>query len=208
MRGQPAPPPGTGPHGWDRAMIAQGMFHLAHSASGEEISEYHLQAGIAACHCAAPDYAATDWQQILSLYDRLVEFDDSGGGAEPRRGARGDSRATGRHRSRGGDSDLQSLDSYYCSTRCKANSSCGSITPAPPPATSARRCNWLKSGRAALPRPRLKDCETHPRGRPDEDQIQTVCAAIAASKPLRLLSGVGRIVREDREGVRGAGECG
>lgn len=62
---------------WDRAMIAQGMLHLAHSAAGDEISEYHLQAGIASCHCAAPDYAATDWRQILALYDRLVGFDDS-----------------------------------------------------------------------------------------------------------------------------------
>jgi RNA polymerase sigma-70 factor (ECF subfamily) len=62
---------------WDRSMMARGMFHLAESAAGEEISEYHLQAGIAACHCAAKDYASTDWLQILALYDRLVEFDDS-----------------------------------------------------------------------------------------------------------------------------------
>ena len=58
-------------------MIARGMFHLAQSAAGSEISEYHLQAGIAACHCAAKDYASTDWPQILSLYDKLAEFDDS-----------------------------------------------------------------------------------------------------------------------------------
>src|SRR5438128_11908699 len=62
---------------WDRPMIARGMFHFARSAAGEQISEYHLQAGIAACHCAAKDYEATDWRQILSLYDRLVEFDNS-----------------------------------------------------------------------------------------------------------------------------------
>jgi RNA polymerase sigma-70 factor (ECF subfamily) len=62
---------------WDQPTIARGLFHLAQSAAGPEISEYHLQAGIAACHCAARDYAATDWRQILSLYDRLVEFDDS-----------------------------------------------------------------------------------------------------------------------------------
>jgi RNA polymerase sigma-70 factor (ECF subfamily) len=58
-------------------MIARGMFHFAQSAAGEEITEYHLQAGIAACHCAAKDYESTDWRQILSLYDRLVEFDNS-----------------------------------------------------------------------------------------------------------------------------------
>jgi len=62
---------------WDQAMIARGMFHFAQSAAGEEFSEYHLEAGIAACHCAAKDYESTDWQQILSLYDRLIEFDQS-----------------------------------------------------------------------------------------------------------------------------------
>src|SRR5947199_7685253 len=62
---------------WDQPLIAQGMFHFAQSAAGEEITEYHLQAGIAAFHCAAQDYESTDWRQILSLYDRLVEFDDS-----------------------------------------------------------------------------------------------------------------------------------
>jgi RNA polymerase sigma-70 factor (ECF subfamily) len=62
---------------WDQPVIARGMFHLARSATGGAITDYHLQAGIAACHCAAPDYASTDWRQILSLYDRLVEFDDS-----------------------------------------------------------------------------------------------------------------------------------
>jgi len=62
---------------WDREVIAQGMFHLAQSATGDEISEYHVQAGIAACHCAAADYASTDWPRILELYDRLMEFDNS-----------------------------------------------------------------------------------------------------------------------------------
>jgi len=62
---------------WDQPMIARGMFHIAHSAAGNELSEYHLQAGIAAVHCAARDYASTDWRQILEMYDRLVEFDDS-----------------------------------------------------------------------------------------------------------------------------------
>lgn len=62
---------------WNRPMMARGLFHFAQSAAGDEISEYHLQAGIAACHCAAPDYAATDWPQILDLYDHLIQFDDS-----------------------------------------------------------------------------------------------------------------------------------
>jgi RNA polymerase sigma factor (sigma-70 family) len=62
---------------WDRPMMARGMFHLAKSASGHDIGEYHLQAGIAACHCTANDYESTDWPRILSLYDRLMEIDNS-----------------------------------------------------------------------------------------------------------------------------------
>jgi RNA polymerase sigma factor (sigma-70 family) len=62
---------------WDKSMVARAMFHFAQSAAGEELSEYHLQAGIAACHCAAKDYESTDWRKILLLYDRLIEFDQS-----------------------------------------------------------------------------------------------------------------------------------
>jgi RNA polymerase sigma factor (sigma-70 family) len=62
---------------WDQAMIARGMSHLRESATGDAVSEYHLQAGIAACHATAMDYQSTDWARILSLYDRLMEFEDS-----------------------------------------------------------------------------------------------------------------------------------
>jgi len=62
---------------WDQAMIARGLYHLMQSTAGNEISEYHLQAAIAACHCAAQEYESTDWQRILSLYDRLIEMDES-----------------------------------------------------------------------------------------------------------------------------------
>src|SRR5438034_5780312 len=62
---------------WDQAMIARGMSHLHQSAAGEALSEYHLQAGIAACHATATNYSETDWSKILSLYDRLSEFDAS-----------------------------------------------------------------------------------------------------------------------------------
>jgi RNA polymerase sigma-70 factor (ECF subfamily) len=62
---------------WDQAMIARGLFHLMKSTEGDEISEYHIQAGIASCHCAAKDYESTDWPRILSFYDLLIEMDDS-----------------------------------------------------------------------------------------------------------------------------------
>ena len=62
---------------WDRRMIGRGIFHLQQSAAGEQLSVYHLQAGIAACHCTARDYESTDLRQILALYDQLVQIDDS-----------------------------------------------------------------------------------------------------------------------------------
>ena len=62
---------------WDQMMIVHGMSCLLESAVGGEISEFHLEAGIAACHATASDYRSTDWAKILSLYDRLMEFDDS-----------------------------------------------------------------------------------------------------------------------------------
>lgn len=62
---------------WNRAMIVRGITHLGQSAVGVDLTAYHLQAGIAACHCTALNYASTDWAQILSLYDRLIEIDHS-----------------------------------------------------------------------------------------------------------------------------------
>ncbi|PTX94656.1 sigma factor, ECF subfamily protein [Opitutus sp. ER46] len=56
---------------WDQALISRGLVELLAAAQGDEVSEYHLQAGIAACHCTAPDYASTDWRRILSHYDAL-----------------------------------------------------------------------------------------------------------------------------------------
>lgn len=62
---------------WDQELIARGLFHLAQAAQGSELSEYHVQAGIAACHCLAPDYASTDWQRILRHYDDLERIKPS-----------------------------------------------------------------------------------------------------------------------------------
>ncbi len=62
---------------WDQQLIAQGLMHLGHAAQGTEISEYHLQAGIAALHCLAPDYGSTDWEKILLHYDELMRLKPS-----------------------------------------------------------------------------------------------------------------------------------
>lgn len=57
---------------WDRRAIAAGFAHLRQAGQGDTVSDFHLQAGIAACHAAAEDFAATDWSAILGYYDRLV----------------------------------------------------------------------------------------------------------------------------------------
>ena len=62
---------------WDQAQIRRGMRHLAASGTGANVTRYHLEAGIAACHCLAPGFAATDWRQIVALYDLLLEQDGS-----------------------------------------------------------------------------------------------------------------------------------
>lgn len=62
---------------WDQAMIQRGVHCLALSAQGKTLSEYHLEAAIAACHTTAHDHNATDWERILMLYDQLLIRRDS-----------------------------------------------------------------------------------------------------------------------------------
>ena len=62
---------------WDRQFITRGMRHLEASASGDEITTYHVEAAIAACHAAAPSFEETDWRHIVSLYDELLEMNPS-----------------------------------------------------------------------------------------------------------------------------------
>ena len=45
--------------------------YLNAAAIGEELSDYHLEAAIAACHALAPTFEQTDWPRILSLYQML-----------------------------------------------------------------------------------------------------------------------------------------
>lgn len=62
---------------WDRALIDLGLRHLLAAAEGDALTEYHVQAGIAACHCLAPDSASTDWARILAHYDDLMRIKPS-----------------------------------------------------------------------------------------------------------------------------------
>jgi RNA polymerase sigma-70 factor, ECF subfamily len=58
--------------GWDAAAIARGMQHLDAATTGDALTVYHLEAGIAACHAAASRYEDTDWANIVDLYDALI----------------------------------------------------------------------------------------------------------------------------------------
>ena len=62
---------------WDRRLIALGFHHFDRSAAGQEFTDYHLQAAIASCHAAATRYELTNWEQIVRLYDVLVELNPS-----------------------------------------------------------------------------------------------------------------------------------
>ncbi len=56
---------------WEPALLDEGFLHLARSARGDQISRFHLEAGIAGCHARASSHATTDWAEIVKLYDML-----------------------------------------------------------------------------------------------------------------------------------------
>ena len=56
---------------WDQALIARGFAQLTRSASGGEVSDYHLEAAIASYHAQADSLESTNWQAIFYLYQLL-----------------------------------------------------------------------------------------------------------------------------------------
>ena len=62
---------------WSQAQIAEGAVLVGRALASRRIGPYTLQAAIAAVHAQAPTAAATDWSQIVSLYDVLVRADPS-----------------------------------------------------------------------------------------------------------------------------------
>lgn len=57
---------------WNIELINKGKQLLNRAAQGDALSEYHIEAAIAAYHCMAPSYEATDWQAILMYYNLLL----------------------------------------------------------------------------------------------------------------------------------------
>jgi RNA polymerase sigma-70 factor (ECF subfamily) len=59
---------------WDQNLVDDGLQLLDLSAKGAELSEYHLEAAIAAVHATAPSMQETNWAEIGSLYDTLMSI--------------------------------------------------------------------------------------------------------------------------------------
>lgn len=62
---------------WDHSAMAAGLRALDRASAGDRISSFHLEAGIAACHAAAPSWEDTDWPRIVELYDDLLALTGS-----------------------------------------------------------------------------------------------------------------------------------
>jgi RNA polymerase sigma factor (sigma-70 family) len=62
---------------WDRAAIVDAAALLERAARMGRPGPYQVQAAIVACHAESPSWEATDWPQILALYDVLARFDPS-----------------------------------------------------------------------------------------------------------------------------------
>ncbi|MEZ5293525.1 MAG: RNA polymerase sigma factor [Vicinamibacterales bacterium] len=62
---------------WDRARIAEGQRLVERAITSRRFGPYTLQAAIAAVHAEAPTSAATDWAEIVGLYDVLQRSDPS-----------------------------------------------------------------------------------------------------------------------------------
>jgi len=62
---------------WDDRLVAIGFRHFDRSMEGDEITEYHAQAAIAATYARAADPQSIDWPAVLLLYDQLLTINPS-----------------------------------------------------------------------------------------------------------------------------------
>ena len=62
---------------WNREQIAEGQALVERALASRRFGPYTLQAAIAAVHAEAASAAATDWPQIVGLYDVLLRADPS-----------------------------------------------------------------------------------------------------------------------------------
>jgi len=62
---------------WNREQIAEGSALVERALASQRFGPYTLQAAIAAVHAGAATAAATDWREIVGLYDLLLRADPS-----------------------------------------------------------------------------------------------------------------------------------
>ena len=62
---------------WNREQIAEGVQLVERALASRRFGPYTLQAAISAVHAEAPTAAATDWAEIVGLYDALLSLDAS-----------------------------------------------------------------------------------------------------------------------------------
>ena len=62
---------------WNRSQIAEGVALVEKALKSRRFGPYTLQAAIAAVHAEAESAAATDWRQIVALYNQLVRIQPS-----------------------------------------------------------------------------------------------------------------------------------
>ena len=62
---------------WNRNQIAEGIALVERALASRRFGAYTLQAAISAVHAEAPAAAATDWNEIVGLYDALMGLDPS-----------------------------------------------------------------------------------------------------------------------------------
>lgn len=62
---------------WDKQQIQQGCALVLQALASQRFGPYTLQAAIAAVHAEAKSFEQTDWQQIVGLYDVLLQLNNS-----------------------------------------------------------------------------------------------------------------------------------
>jgi RNA polymerase sigma-70 factor (ECF subfamily) len=62
---------------WDRGQIAEGTALVERALRSRRFGPYTIQAAIAAVHAEATSFPATDWEQIVGLYDVLLRAEPS-----------------------------------------------------------------------------------------------------------------------------------
>ncbi|KRB78329.1 RNA polymerase subunit sigma-24 [Nocardioides sp. Root190] len=63
--------------GWDRTLIAEGHGLVRQCLAANRPGRYQILAAVNAVHTDAPTAAATDWSQVVALYDQLARIDSS-----------------------------------------------------------------------------------------------------------------------------------